>query len=400
MWDHPRPEPGAIPGGPDPGDDARLEGPRWREPPVPTPRHLVQPPEAGLLASRMGRRSADAGSPTRPGAPAGRPHRVAVVVADTVFTMELGTIVDVFETANVCSGLPLYEVGVVAATPVVRGTGLTITADGPLDWADGADTVLVPGHSVFAEEGGNLPTGYLDLIRRADQRRARVGGLCLAPYALAAAGVLDGRSAVTHWNWTDDFAARYPSSRIDATALFVRDEHVYTGAGGEMTIDLMLHLIAEDHGATLTAVVARYLLSSPRRHGSYAQHTDLGEAWQEPPLEETLRWATANVSMPLTVEDLARHAHMSVRSFHRYFRAHVGTTPTDWLAHLRVQRAQQLLQTTSWPVDRIAHASGFGSESALRYHFGRLVGGTPVHYRRSFTLTGSATTRNRTLAGS
>jgi transcriptional regulator GlxA family with amidase domain len=399
MWDHPRPEPGATSVKPDSGDEAHPAPPRWREPPVPTPRHLVQPPEAGLLASRMGQRPVDAGSPTRTGAPAGRPHRVAVVVTDTVFTMELGTIVDVFETANVCSGLPLYEVGVVAATPVVRGTGLTITADGPLDRADGADTVLVPGHSVFAEEGGNLPADYLDLIRRASERRARVGGLCLAPYALAAADVLAGRSAVTHWNWTDDFAARYPSSRIDATALFVCDGHVYTGAGGEMTIDLMLHLIAEDHGATLTAAVARYLLSSPRRHGSYEQ-TDLGEAWQEPPLEETLRWATANVSMALTVEDLARHAHMSVRSFHRYFRAHVGTTPTDWLAHLRVQRAQQLLQTTSWPVDRIAHASGFGSESTLRYHFGRLVGSTPVRYRRSFALTGAMATRNPTLTGS
>jgi AraC family transcriptional regulator, transcriptional activator FtrA len=348
----------------------------------------------------MGRRQVDPDSPARIGTPASRPHRVAVVVTDTVFTMELGTIVDVLETANVCSGHPLYEVGVVADAPVVRGTGLTITADHPLAWAEGADTVLVPGHSVLAErEGRDLPAGYLDLVRRASERRARVAALCLGPFVLAAAGVLDGRSAVTHWIWTQDFAARYPSSQVEADALFVRDGHVYTAAGAATTIDLMLHLIAEDHGATLTAVVARYLLTPPRRHASY-QQTELGEAWQEPPLEETLRWATANVSLALTVEDLASHAHMSVRSVHRYFRAYVGTTPTDWLVRLRVQRAQELLQTTSWPIDRIAHASGFGSESTLRYHFGRLVGSTPVRYRRSFTLAGGSPAPGNTLARS
>lgn len=359
----------------------------------------MQPPEAGLLASRMARPRVDANPSTGTGPAADRPHRVAVVVSDSVFTMELGTIVDAFETANVCSGHALYEVAVVAAAPVVRGTGLTITADEPLTWADGADTVLVPGHSVLAEEGRTLPDDHLALVRRASERRARVGALCLGPYVLAAAGVLDGRSAVTHWNWTDDFASRYPSSRVDADALFVRDGHVYTGAGGAMTLDLMLHLIAEDHGAKLTAAVTRYLLSSPRRHGSYTQPTDV-DTWQEPPLEGTLRWAAANVSTALTVEDLAQHAHMSVRSFHRYFRAHVGTSPTDWLVRLRIQRAQELLQTTSWPVDRIAHTSGFGSGSTLRYHFGRLVGCTPAHYRRSFTLTGPRATRDRTVAGS
>jgi transcriptional regulator GlxA family with amidase domain len=343
--------------------------------------------------------SVDRDPPTGAGPTADRPHRVAVVVSDTVFTMELGTIVDAFETANVCSGHRLYEVAVVAATPVVRGTGLTITADEPLTWADDADTVLVPGHSVLAEEGRNLPDDHLALVRRANERRARVGALCLGPYVLAAAGVLDGRSAVTHWNWTDDFAVRYPSSRVEADALFVRDGHVYTGAGASMTLDLLLHLIAEDHGAKLAAVVARYLLSSPRRHGSYTQPSDAG-TWQEPLLEETLRWATANVSMALTVEDLAQHAHMSVRSLHRYFRSYVGTTPTDWLVRLRVQRAQELLQTTSWPIDRVADTSGFGSESTLRYHFGRLVGCTPVHYRRSFTLTGPPATRSHTVAGS
>jgi transcriptional regulator GlxA family with amidase domain len=393
-------EAGASSGRCDAGDESHPEARRWREPPVPTPRHLVQPPEAGLLASRMARPSVDAPPSTGAAPPAGRPHRVAVVVSDTVFTMELGTIVDAFETANVCSGHPLYEVAVVAATPVVRGTGLTITADEPLSWADDADTVLVPGHSVLAEEGRNLSDDHLALVRRANERRARVGALCLGPYVLAAAGVLDGRSAVTHWNWTDDFAYRYPSSRVDANALFVRDGHVYTGAGAAMTLDLMLHLIAEDHGAKLTGVVARYLLSSPRRHGSYPQHTDAGGTWQEPPLQGTLLWATANVSMALTVEDLAQHAHMSVRSFHRYFRTHVGTTPTDWLVRLRVQRAQELLQTTSWPVDRIAHTSGFGSESTLRYHFARLVGCTPVRYRRSFALTEPPAAGGRALAGS
>jgi AraC family transcriptional activator FtrA len=369
---------------------------RWRQRPAPTPRRYVQPPESTRLAARLvGRLSPERQATDEPPAPGGpplptHPQRVAVVVTDSVFTLELGTIVDVLETANVCSGHPLYEVAVVAATPTVRGTGLTITADQPLRWADTADTVLVPGHSVLAEDGPHdLPVDYLNLVRRASQRGARVGALCLGPFVLAAAGVLDHRTVALHWNWADDFAAEYPQSDINADALFVQDGNIYTGGGGAMTMDLMLHLIAEDHGETLAAVVARYLLSPPRRHAGHARQADHSSSWQESPLRETLLWATENATTIVGVDDLARHAHMSVRSLHRHFRAYVGTTPTEWLLRARIRHAQELLETTSWSIERVAHESGFGSESTLRYHFARVVESTPGHYRRTFRLTPS-----------
>lgn len=346
----------------------------------------VEPPEAKELATRMMK----AAHETLP-IPA---HRVAVVVADTVSVYELGAIVDIFTTANVCAGLPLYDVAVVASEPRIRGTSLTVSADESLEWADEADTVIVPGHGLLADHPADaMPPGLLGVLVRAHARDARLVAVCLGPYLFAAAGLLDGRIATCHWNWAKDMAAAYPRVRVDPDVLYVRDGNIYTGAGNAMTTDLLLELIENDHGATLASVTARYLLSPPRRHGGHAQQLHHAESWQDSPLSASLLWAEAELASGIGVDDIARHASMSVRSLHRHFRNHVGTSPSDWLVHQRVRRAMHLLQTTDWAMDKVARESGFASEATFRYNFHLIVDMPPGAYRRSFTLTAAAPKR-------
>ncbi|MGW6796839.1 GlxA family transcriptional regulator [Streptomyces chartreusis] len=313
-------------------------------------------------------------------------HRVAVLAYESVVALELSTALQVFGSANVHAGTARYDVGVVgAASPVGTHThdrlGFSLAPDYPLEWAQDADTVIVPAHGYCFEPP---PEGVSATLLDAQRRGARVVSLCVGAFILASTGLLDGRAATTHWNWAADLADRYPTITVHPDRLYVRDGNVWTSGGGLAALDLVLHLIEQDHGAALAATTARYLVAPMRREGGQAQFIEYSAPRRTRVLQSTLTWAEEHLADDLAVADLARHAHLSPRTFTRHFRAEVGATPWDWLLRTRIRRAQQLLEGTTWSVERIAGECGFRSEASFRYHFRRIVAVTPGRYRRTF----------------
>lgn len=313
-------------------------------------------------------------------------HRIAVLAYDSVVALELATAVQVFEAANLHADMARYEIGVAGATgPVttsaLRRSSFTLVPDRPLAWAGSADTVVIPAHGSFLEPP---PEDVGEVLVDAHARGARVASLCVGAFALASTGLLDGRPATTHWNWADDFAARFPAVDLQREKLFVGRDGVYSSAGMTAALDLALHLLQEDHGAAAAAAVARFLVAPVRREGSQAQFISYDLPPRTGGLQDTLQWAEEHLAEDLSVADLARHAHMSARTFSRRFQATVGATPWDWLLRARVRRAQELLERTDWPIGRVTTASGFRSTATFRHHFGRVTAVTPAHYRRSF----------------
>lgn len=319
-------------------------------------------------------------------------HRIAVLAYDSVVALELATAVQVFEAADLHADEARYEIGVAGAggpvtTSALRRSSFTLVPDRPLAWAGSADTVVIPAHGSFLEPP---PEDVGEVLVDAHARGARVASLCVGAFALASTGLLDGRPATTHWNWADDFAARFPAVDLQREKLFVGRDGVYSSAGITAALDLALHLLQEDHGAAATAAVARFLVAPVRREGSQAQFISYDLPPQTGGLQDTLQWAEEHLAEDLSVADLARHAHMSARTFSRRFQATVGATPWDWLLRARVRRAQELLERTDWPIDRVTTASGFRSTATFRHHFGRVTAVTPAHYRRSFGATPTA----------
>ena len=314
-------------------------------------------------------------------------HRVAVLAYDSVVAFELATVVQVYAAANLHADTDRYELGVAGAEGPVRssamhGPAFTLVPDRPLSWAASADTVIVPAHGSFLEP----PPADVDrVLRVAHARGARVASLCVGAFALASTGLLDGRPATTHWRWADELRARHPAVVVQRERLFVGQDGVYTSAGMTAALDLSLHLVHEDLGAAAAAETARFLVAPARREGGQAQFISYDVPRLDGGLQDTLQWAEDHLADVTSVADLARHAQMSTRTFTRRFPTTVGATPWDWLLRARVRRAQELLERTDWPVDRVASACGFQSTATFRYHFGRVAAVTPGHYRRTFS---------------
>ncbi|MEU5674781.1 helix-turn-helix domain-containing protein, partial [Micromonospora sp. NPDC047753] len=236
-----------------------------------------------------------------------------------------------------------------------------------------------------------IPPDLLDAVRAAHLAGARMVSLCTGAFVLAAAGVLDGQQATTHWAHTQALAARYPRVRVDADVLYVDNGTVLASAGKAAAIDLCLHLIRRDHGSIVANAVARRLVVPPHRAGGQAQYlTTPVPARDDHPLATLLPWALARLDRPLTVEDLARQANMSSRNLARHFRSATGTTPLLWLSTQRIRRAQELLENTDDSIDAVAEAAGMGTAATLRRHFHRTVGVPPDAYRRTFRATRTA----------
>jgi transcriptional regulator GlxA family with amidase domain len=226
----------------------------------------------------------------------------------------------------------------------------------------------------------------LDALRRAAEAGTRIASICAGAFTLAAAGLLDGRRATTHWVATALLAARYPAVDVDPDVLYVDDGRVLTSAGAAAGLDLCLHMIRCDHGSTVAADAARLSVMALEREGGQAQFI----VSERPPtprgsvLEPLLAWMEDNSGRDLTLEEIAAHAGMSTRTLNRRFREQTGTTPLQWLHRARIRRAQHLLETTTHPVDRIAAQVGFGSPTAFRDRFKRVAGTSPNAYRRAF----------------
>jgi transcriptional regulator GlxA family with amidase domain len=306
------------------------------------------------------------------------PHRVAVVVLPGVIALEFGTATQVFGRD------PHYDLTVCAegrAAPV-PGSGFVINTAAGLEVLEQANTVIVPG---YEHVDATVSAAVLDALQVAHARGARLVSICTGAFALAAAGLLDGRPATTHWRRTGDLQARYPAVEVLPNRLFVDDGDILTSAGVTAGIDLCLHLIRRDHGAAAANTRARALVAPPQRQGGQAQYIErlLPEASSDllGPLRD---WMLDNLALPHDLDKLARRAHMSRRTLTRRFREDTGVSPMRWLADARIDRARELLEMTAEPVENIGRLTGLGAPASVRAAFHRHIGTSPQEYRSLF----------------
>lgn len=312
-------------------------------------------------------------------------RKVAVVVQDGVEAFGLGSICEVWaEPYHPEDDNPVFDFALVTPRPGrVRGSsGFDILVEHGLDRAADADLVCVAPKRSFRDPSPEVA----ELLRHADRRGALIFAHCTAAFTVGEAGLLDGRRCTTHWRYVDELAARHPSATVDRDVLYVQDGNLTTGAGSAAGIDAALHLYRQQFGAQQAAAAARRMVVAPHRDGGQAQFIaravpDL-EAESLGPL---LAWATGHLTEDLSVDRLAREAHMSPRTFARRFREETGTTPHAWVSRQRVQAAEELLEQTDRPIEWIAAEVGFGNAATLRHHFGRIRGVSPQRYRNQFS---------------
>ncbi|MFF2659040.1 GlxA family transcriptional regulator [Kitasatospora sp. NPDC058032] len=305
-------------------------------------------------------------------------HRVAVLALPGVLPLDLGIPAQVFGSD------PHYRVTVCvdpAAGPVSSG-GFTVTAPAGLEALRDADTVVVPG---YVEPQAPPPATVLSAIRSAHARGARLVSICTGAFTLAAAGLLDGRPATTHWRDAAELQRRYPRIDVRPNRLFVDDGDILTSAGVTAGIDLCLHVIRRDHGAAAANDRARALVAPPQRSGDQAQFIErFRPADRGDELAPVRAWMLDNLAARHSVDELARRAHMSRRTFIRRFQQETDTSPMAWLTAARIDWARELLETTAAPVEQVARLSGLGSPAAFRAAFHRHVGTSPADYRTTF----------------
>jgi AraC family transcriptional regulator, transcriptional activator FtrA len=248
----------------------------------------------------------------------------------------------------------------------------------------GADSVVVPSTD---DLDANPDPDLVEALRVAHGRGVRVASLCTGAFVLAAAGLLDGRVATTHWMHADDLARRYPEVDVRSDVLYIDEGDVLTSAGKTAALDLCLHLVRRDLGAAAANAVARRLVVPAHRSGGQAQFiTPPAEPRNPDGLAPTLEWARARLDQPITVRDLADHAGLSTRQLARRMHAELQAGPLHWLHQQRIARAQELLERTDASVEHIAASCGLGTAATLRRHFHRVVGVSPTSYRATFRL--------------
>lgn len=335
----------------------------------------------------------DCGTEAEAREPGGRPERVAVLALDGVYPFELGIPSRILGAAG-----GRYDV----RTCTVDGRPVRTCADfrvevehGPEILAE-ADTVVIVSMApeYIPEEIGGPLADALARIRP----ETRLVSICTGAFVLAAAGLLDGRRATTHWQLADDFRRRHPRVDLDPDVLFVDDGRVLTSAGAASGVDVCLHLVRTDHGSEVANAVARRCVVPPFRDGGQAQYIEQPVPPQgDTGTSATRAWALERLDEPLSLADLARHAGMSLRTFNRRFRDEVGVSPGRWLTQQRVARARHLLESTDLSVDAVASRVGFATGASLRQHLYAAIGVSPQAYRRTFRAT--AGTAATTAAG-
>ena len=331
-----------------------------------------------------------------------RRHLVAVAATEGAPIFEMAIPIEIF--GRVRPGMPELGYDVQVCNPVsgpVLSSGGFVAESGPTyELLARADTVIVPAVRDVTEEP---PADLIEAVRRAHAAGARVASLCSGAFVLAAAGLLDGRRATTHWLYAEEFARRFPRVDFDPGVLYVDHGDVLTSAGTTAGVDLCLAMVAADHGADIANTLARRLVAPAHRAGGQAQYVDTPVASVRPNrsgrpgsgdasgveselegLGPLLDWMRRHLAEPLTVPEVARHANVSERTLIRRFHAAVGTTPGKWLTAQRVLHARRLLETTDLPVERVASESGLGGAANLRHHFTEAVGVAPSDYRRTF----------------
>ena len=307
---------------------------------------------------------------------------IAILALPHLAPFEFGLLWEVFGIDRREHGGPLFDVQIVTAKPglVPTNAGYSIALENDLTAAAHADLVAVPAITI-----GEVDERYLDVIRAAEARGAWVLSVCSGAFALAQAGVLDGRRSTTHWMYADRLQREHPATTVDPNVLYVDDRRVVTGAGTAAGIDACLHVVRQERGAAATAAIARRMIVPPHRDGGQSQYISPVEvATRSDDLAAICEWMLDHLDAELTVDELARRAHLSTRTFARRFRAELGTSPGAWLNRQRLLRAQELLELSDLTIEQIARDCGFGSSAVLRHHFGRSLQTTPQAYRRAF----------------
>ena len=311
-----------------------------------------------------------------------QPHRVAVLPLDGTSPLTAAIPAQVFSDRF---DLP-YRLTMCGLTPEVRTSGgFSLNVPGGLAEARRADTLIIPSMPGLHP----VPEPLIDVIRHVHERGRRVVSICAGTFALAAAGMLDGRRATTHWARAALLAELYPKVTVDPDVLYVDEGDVLTSAGMAAGIDLCLHLVRRDLGAAAANDVARWLVAAPHRDGGQSQF--IGSAVPDRPgasLGTTKAWALERLDQPLSIAMLAGHARLSPRTLARRFQAETGCTPLQWLLQARVDAARELLESSALSIEQIALRTGLGTAINLRVHFRRIVGTTPTAYRRSFSAGG------------
>ena len=312
---------------------------------------------------------------------------VSVLLYDGMSAFELGIVTEVFGLPRPELDVDWYSLSVCQAgtAPVRMVGGASIVADHGLDVFAAADTVIVPG---VADVHGEVPAAVVTALQSAHGRGARMVSICSGAFALAAAGLLDGRRTATHWRYAELLIRRFPEVLVDADVLYVDDGDVLTSAGSAAGLDLSLHLVRNDFGPAVANAVARRLVIPPHRDGGQAQFIEspIPAASDDDRIARSMEWVAGHLTAAVTVGGLARLAHMSERSYVRHFVRAAGVSPIRWVNERRVQASLELLETTDLPVETVAAAVGFDSPVTFRQHFGRSMGTPPSAYRRSFRV--------------
>jgi transcriptional regulator GlxA family with amidase domain len=308
-------------------------------------------------------------------------HRVVVVALPDSIAFDLATPVEVFGRACLPDGRPGYDVRVCGAEPVVTAGPMRIVAEHGIDAMADADSVVVPGRSDLTTPP---PAEVVTALKAAHAKGIRIASICTGAFTLAAAGILDGKRATTHWLAADDFRAAFPAVALDADVLYVDEGLVLTSAGASAGLDLCLHMVARDYGSAVAAEAARLAVAPLHRSGGQAQFIVRNRRPANTELAPLLAWIEQHAHQELTLAGIAARAATSVRTLNRRFQAETGQTPMRWVTGVRIRHAQELLERTPDSVERIARRVGFGSASSFREQFRRVAGVSPQGYRNTF----------------
>jgi len=312
-------------------------------------------------------------------------HIVAAVAYDRLCTFEFGCTVELFALPRPELDVPWYEFAVCAAErgPIRAAGGIAVQVPHSLRLLERADTIVIPG---WRDADEAPPAQLLRKLRRAFDRGARLCSICSGVFVLAAAGVLSGKRATTHWKYVERLATRYPDISVAPNALYVDEGQILTAAGSAAGLDMLVHLVRKDFGPRVANQVAQRLVIPPHREGGQAQFVPRPVSVDERGrLAKLLDWIRAHLSAEHTIESLAEQAAMSPRTLQREFKSATGLAPYAWLVRERIERAKELLEMGRLPAQRIAERVGMGSAESLRHHFRARVGTTPAQYRARFS---------------
>src|SRR5579862_9200737 len=311
-------------------------------------------------------------------------HTVAAIAYDRLCTFEFGCTVELFALPRPELDVPWYDFAVCAAErgPIRATGGIEVQVSHSLRLLERADTIVMPG---WRDADEAPPPELLDKLRQAYDRGARLCSICSGVFVLAAAGVLAGKRATTHWRYIERLSARYPDIRVEPNALYVDEGQVLTSAGSAAGLDMLIHLVRKDFGAGVANRVAQRLVIPPHREGGQAQFVPrpLGSD-ERGRLARLMDYLRARLGERHSVPAMAARAAMSARTLQREFSAVTGLAPYEWILAERIARAKELLESTRLTAAAVAARVGLGSAESLRHHFRRRVGTTPLQYRRRF----------------